>query len=226
MIQLQSLTKTFGKQQVLKSIDLTIDRGTIHGVVGENGAGKTTLFRCLAGMENCKGTLSYDKGAIRNNVGFLDTNPTFLSKLTGKEYLQLLCNARNMEYRNDDRSNIFELPLGKYADSYSTGMKKKLALTGLLLQKNDIYILDEPFNGVDIHSNLIINQVLRKLKELDKIIILSSHIFSTLVQTCDYLHYLKGGIIEKSVGRKEFDAIEKKMKADGIAAKIDKLDLG
>ncbi len=225
MIKITSVHKAYGTNQVLHNINLSFRSGEIHGIVGENGAGKTTLFRCVSGIESFKGTISYNKGAIKNSVGFLPTNPYFISKITGKEYLQLLCNARNINVSDFNEKNIFDLPLKKYAETYSTGMKKKLALTGILLQNNDVFILDEPFNGVDVHSNIIINQVLSKLKERNKIIILSSHIFSTLHETCDYLHYLKNGMIKKSVDKAKFDYVEQEMKSIGIEAKIDKLNL-
>lgn len=225
MIILKSVSKSYHNKQVLNAINVSFKPGEINGVVGENGAGKTTLFKCIAGLETFKGIIEYDHSTIKNIVGFLPTNPSFFSKITGKEYLQLVCNARKIKITDFKEKNIFDLPLGQYAETYSTGMKKKLALTGILLQNNDIFILDEPFNGVDIHSNIIMNQVLTKLKELNKIVILSSHIFSTLYETCDYLHYLKNGSIIKSVDKSEFDVIEQAMKATGIEARIDALDL-
>lgn len=225
MITIKSLYKNYENVQVLKDVNLLCKPGEIHGIVGENGAGKTTLFRTIAGMERFKGAITYSQGTIKNILGFLPTDPYFLSKITGKEYLQLVCNARNSKVFNFEEKNIFDLPLHKYADTYSTGMKKKLALTGILIQNNDIFILDEPFNGVDISSNTIIHQVLNKLKALNKIVVLSSHIFSTLYETCDYLHYLKNGTIVKSVDRSQFGIIEKEMQSTGIAMKIDKLNL-
>ena len=100
-------------------------------------------------------------------------------------------------------------------------MKKKLALTAILLQENDCYILDEPFNGVDIQSNILIKSVLMKLKEKGKIVILSSHIFSTLNEVCDSMHYLKNGEIMKSAKKDEFHLVEKDMKGEGIEREID-----
>ncbi|AXT63153.1 ABC transporter ATP-binding protein [Aquimarina sp. AD10] len=225
MIEIDSLYKSYDNKEVLQNINLSFKPGEIHGVVGENGAGKTTLFRCISGMNSFKGKINYNKGVIKNVIGFLPTNPYFLSKITGKEYLQLVCNARKIKLTDSKEKNIFDLPLNKYAETYSTGMKKKLALTGILLQNNAIFILDEPFNGVDVHSNIVINQVLLKLKELNKIVILSSHIFSTLHETCDYLHYLKEGRIKKSVDKTDFDSVEQEMKASGIEARIDRLNL-
>jgi ABC-2 type transport system ATP-binding protein len=73
-------------------------------------------------------------------------------------------------------------------------MKKKLAITAILLQENSYFILDEPFNGLDIQSNIILTEIILKLKELDKIVLISSHIFSTLSDTCDEIHLLRKGL--------------------------------
>ena len=225
MISIIELHKSYRKNKVLNGINLRCQPGEIHGIVGENGAGKTTLFRCISKMEGFEGKVEYDKSNIKNHIGFLTTNPYFLSKITGREYLQLLCNARNIEINSFEEKNIFDLPLGQFADTYSTGMKKKLALTGILLQKNDVFILDEPFSGVDIQSNAIIEEVIMKLKSLGKIVLLSSHTFSSLHDTCDYLHMLHGGVIKKSAPKGEFYTIQELMKRSGIASKIDNLEL-
>lgn len=225
MIKIQSLNKAYGSKQILADINLHFNKGDINGVVGENGAGKTTLFKCLAGLESFDGKIEFDNGILKNVTGFLTTDPYFLTKITGKEYLQLFCNARNVTITDFEEKNIFDLPLNQYADTYSTGMKKKLALTAILLQKNEVFILDEPFNGVDIQSNIIIKEILLKLKELKKTVIISSHIFSTLSETCDYLHHLKNGRIIKSVAKNDFKSIEDEMKLTGVNHQIDKLKL-
>lgn len=223
-INIESLYKSYGDKQVLNNINLSFNKGEINGIVGENGAGKTTFFKCLVGLEDFEGSIMYGDKKIKNISGWLPTNPIFLSKITGFEYLQLMCNARNLK-KNINEGNVFDLPLKRYAETYSTGMKKKLALTAILLQDNEIFILDEPFNGVDIHSNILIKEVLLKLKELDKIVLLSSHIFSTLTETCNYLHHLKDGQIVRSVDRNDFDLVESDMKNVEIGNKIAQLDL-
>ncbi len=225
MIQIQNLSKAFGANEVLKNISLTLRSGNVYGIVGENGSGKTTLFRCIAGLEKYQGTIKSDFEKLKNHLGFLQTDPYFFPKITGREYLQLLSIARNSKTTDFDSRNIFELPLNQYAITYSTGMKKKLALTAVLMQENDIFILDEPFNGVDIHSNIIITGIIHKLKALGKIIVISSHIFSTLNDTCDEIHLLKDGVFTKKVLKEEFPQLEQEMKDFVIGNKIEKLKL-
>lgn len=225
MISIHNLSKNFGTKQALKNVTLRFDEGKVYGIVGENGAGKTTLFRCIAGLENYEGQISSEFSPLKNHLGLLFTEPFFFTKITGKEYIRLLCNARKKEVSNIDEKNIFDLPLQQYASTYSTGMKKKLALTAILLQGNQYFILDEPFNGVDIHSNLIIVDLIHKLKDLGKTVIISSHIFSTLSDTCDEIYLLSKGEIIKKVTRENFAALELEMKEFIIGNKVERLEL-
>ena len=225
MIQVIGLTKHFGTKQVLLNINLTFLEGHVYGVVGENGAGKTTLFRCMAGLEEYEGKINSGLSPLKNHLGLLLTEPYLFSKITGREYIQLLCNARKIRIGDIDRRNIFELPLNQYASTYSTGMKKKLAITAILLQGNQYFILDEPFNGVDIQSNIIMTEIIHKLKELNKIVIISSHIFSTLNDTCDEIHLLKNGVLVKTVKKEEFSLLEAEMKEMTVGNKIERLEI-
>ena len=225
MIELKNLSKSFGANHVLKNINLTLEEGKVYGIVGENGAGKTTLFRCLTGLELFDGEIETKLKPLKNYMGFLPTTPYYFPRITGREYLQLLCNARNVEVENFDEKNIFDLPLDQYALIYSTGMKKKLALIGILLQQNEVFILDEPFNGVDIQSNIVITEIIKKLKKLGKTIVISSHIFSTLSDTCDEIHLLREGEFVRKVFKDEFGILEQEMKDITIGASIEKLNL-
>lgn len=221
MIQIENLSKSYGDHQVLKGINLSFESGMVYGIVGENGAGKTTLFKCISKMEDYSGEIKFNNGLIKDQLGYLLTHPYFLSKITGREYLTLMCNARKIRIENLASKNIFDLPLDKFAGSYSTGMKKKLAISAILLQKNEIFILDEPFNGVDVHSNMLIEEIILKLKERGKMVIISSHIFSTLENTCDYIYLLKDGLIQRKANKGQFTEIEEEMRNVSIGSKLD-----
>ncbi|MBK7174945.1 MAG: ATP-binding cassette domain-containing protein [Bacteroidales bacterium] len=225
MIRIDTLSKSFGALVVLKDISFSFESGLVYGIVGQNGAGKTTLFRCIAGLEKYEGNVIYDLGNLKDHLGFLMTEPFFFSKITGKEYIRLLCQARGKDPGDIDQRNIFELPLDQYASTFSTGMKKKLALTALLMQENQYFILDEPFNGVDIQSNLLITDIIHTLKALGKTVIMSSHIFQTLVDTCDEILLLDKGMITKIVGKGDFSELEKEMKEVSIGNKIHSIGL-
>ena len=225
MIKIESLSKSYGSNQVLSNINLTFEKGKVYGIVGENGSGKTTLFKCITGIEKYDGKILSDLQPLKDNIGYLQTEPFYFSKITGREFIQLLCNARNKKIENLDNKNIFELPLDQYASTYSTGMKKKLALTAILLQENQFYIFDEPFNGVDIQSNLIILDILRELKKIGKTLIISSHIFSTLNDICDEIQLLKNGQFIKKVYKEDFEKLEQEMREMFIGKRIKNLEL-
>ncbi|MEY4261020.1 MAG: hypothetical protein RL656_1993 [Bacteroidota bacterium] len=225
MIKIKELSKLFGNKEVLKNLSMEFSKGNVYGIVGENGAGKTTLFRCIAGLESYRGEIMSDVMPLKNNLGLLLTEPFFFTMMTGREYIRLLCNARGKTNVDIDNKNIFDLPLDQYASTYSTGMKKKLAITAILLQENEYFILDEPFNGVDIQSNIILTEIILKLKELNKIVIISSHIFSTLSDTCDEIHLLRKGEQIKSVNKTGFKDLEQEMKEITIGNLIKNLDL-
>lgn len=225
MIEIISLNKHYGSHQVLDNVGLVFEDGHVYGVVGENGAGKTTLFKCIAGLEKYTGEIKSGFDRLKNHLGFLATEPFFFPKMTGREYIRLLCNARGIKDVNADEKNIFDLPLDQYASTYSTGMKKKLALLAILMQKNEVFVLDEPFNGVDIQSNILITAIIHELKRLGKTVIISSHIFSTLSDTSDEIFLLKEGKIVRRVLKDEFHALEEEMKGIMIGNKIEKLGL-
>lgn len=225
MIKIERLSKSFGKKEVLKGINLEFTSGQVYGIVGANGAGKTTLFKCIASLYHYTGEITCSYGKIKEYLGFLETNPKFMSRITGWEYLKLICLARGVKEDDFEAQNIFDLPLNEYAEHYSTGMKKKLALMGVLLQKNEVFILDEPFNGVDIQSNMIILELIKKLKSSNKIILIASHIFSTLSEVCDEIIFLENGQVKKQVQPEAFNSLEEEMKSFIIGDQLDKIKI-
>ncbi len=225
MIRIENLQKSFGSLHVLKGITAAFEPGRVYGIVGENGSGKTTLFRCIAGLEKFSGSIVPDTEIRKNRMGFLPTEPWFFSLITGREYIRLLCHARGIREKDVEGRNIFELPLGQFASTYSTGMKKKLALTAILFQENEIFILDEPFNGVDIQSNILITGIIHKLRELNKTVIISSHIFSTLSDTSDEIYLIRDGVFIRKVEKPGFEQLEREMQAFTLGDKIERLGL-
>lgn len=93
MIVVRNLSKKYGTNEVLKNVNMTFEKGKVYGIVGENGAGKTTLFRCIAALEDYEGEIISDLAPRQVHLGLLLTEPFFFQKITGKEYIQFLCNA-------------------------------------------------------------------------------------------------------------------------------------
>lgn len=225
MITIQSLSKSYGSTKVLDDVSVSFNSGHVYGIIGKNGSGKTTLLKCIAGIESFAGTITYTGTDLKSTTGFLPTNPHFISKITGLEYLRLMGQARRLIEFEPEKWNIFDLPVNKYVDTYSTGMKKKLALSGVLLQKNEIIILDEPFNGIDLLSNILIKDLIQRLKKAGKIVLMTSHILSIVSETCDSVYYLENGTLSNEVLPEHFNTIEAEIRKNGASYSIGHLDL-
>ena len=223
MIQLVEISKAFGSHVVLDRLSFTFEDNNVYGIVGKNGSGKTTLFHCMTGLESCKGEIVSERRPLKNHIGYLPTELFFYKLMTGMEYVQFVCNARNQKIENIAARNIFELPLNDYISTYSTGMKKKLALFAILLQDVPYYIFDEPFNGIDFQSSVLVFDIIKALKQRGKTVIMSSHIYTTLTQTCDEICLLEDGNFKQQVLKADFDALEKSMHQEIVGNALDLL---
>ncbi|PVH25449.1 ABC transporter ATP-binding protein [Sphingobacterium corticibacter] len=223
MIALSNLQKSFGKKVVLNGLTCQFDAGKVYGIVGPNGAGKTTLFRCLVGLEEYDGEIVCAENASKAHIGYVPAEPYFLPKITGKEYLTLLLEARHKTVMQEGAYHVFDLPLNQYISSYSTGMKKKLALLGTLLQDNQVYIFDEVYNGLDFQSCLMVTDIIKRLRSQGKLIILASHIFSLLEETCDTILYLKDGHFAMNNNQEDFAALKQHIAHDLQDSRVDLL---
>lgn len=224
MIQLVELSKSFGSNQVLEKLSFTFEDNKVYGIVGKNGSGKTTLFRCLTGLESYDGQILSEHQPLKNHIGYLPTELFFYKLMTGLEYVRFVCHARNRKIDNITERNIFELPLNNYISTYSTGMKKKLALFAILLQDVPYYILDEPFNGIDFQSSVLVFDLIKALKRKGKTVIMSSHIYSTLTQTCDEICLLEEGGFKQQVLKANFDTLEESMHQEIAGNAVNLLD--
>jgi ABC-2 type transport system ATP-binding protein len=209
MITINNLIVSYHKEKnVLDSLNLILPANAIHGIVGLNGAGKTTLFNAIFGLKKVQnGEIIYNNHPItKKEIAYLPVENYFYFNITGREYLTLF---RNPSFETDKWNELFELPLDQIIEEYSTGMKKKMALLGVIKQDRPIIMLDEPFNGLDIEMCRILRLVILRLKEIGKTIIISSHIIETLTNLCDYIHYLEDGKIKYSAEKENFTSFEK-----------------
>ena len=211
MITIKNLTVSYKQnKKVLDQLEVDLHDCNIHGIVGLNGAGKTTLLNTLYGLKSKNsGTISWNGHKLsKRNMAFLPTDNYFYSYITGREYLKLFKNA---SFYADQWNELFLLPLDKIIDQYSTGMKKKVALMGVLKQDKPLMILDEPFDRLDMETSRNLRSILLKLKEKGKTIIVTSHIIETLTNLCDSIHYLEHGKIRFSKSHEEFGDFEKEI---------------
>lgn len=206
MLEIKNLQVNYKNQTVLHHLNLNVEEGSVFGLLGKNGAGKTTLFESLYQSKKHEGEILWQgKKLLRENISYLETDNFFYPYITGKEYLQYFTSDKK---QLQEWSEIFSLPLEKYVQDYSTGMKKKIALVGMLLLNKPVNILDEPFNGVDFEGVNLLYDVISQLRNENKLIIISSHIIETLFNTCDKIGVLKEGRIDHIFVKEDFHQLK------------------
>jgi ABC-2 type transport system ATP-binding protein len=210
MITIRNLVAGYGDHLVIDRLNLTLESGMIHGLIGLNGSGKTTLFKCISGIMKARSgeVLLEERALTRKHVSFLETEPYFYHGITGREYMDLFKNHLVTDFNTSDWAKLFNVPLDELIDFYSTGMKKKLALMGVIKSGRKLMLLDEPFNGLDLESTRILSAVLPRLIRDGRTIIITSHILDALKNICSGFYYLASGSVQRSFSTNEVDLIE------------------
>lgn len=210
MLTIRNLQVEYKKQSlILRGITLSMGSAKIHGLVGLNGAGKTTLLNTLYGfIRPVEGSILYNENPLqRRDIAYLEAENYFYPYMTGREYLDLFPAGKN-GFQIDSWQKLFSIPLDDITENYSTGMKKKLALLGVIKPDKPILILDEPFNGLDLESAHILTLILQQLRKKGKTVLVTSHVFETLTSGCDYIHHINNGMIEQSYPKEQFGMLK------------------
>ena len=207
MLEIKHISFSYNAKEVLKDVTLSVKAGKVHGIVGKNGAGKTTFFHVVVKLLNFdKGSITYNgEDYLSTDIAFLETENFFYPYIKGKEYIQLL--ASDAHFSIQDWNYFFQLPLDDMVDNYSTGMKKKLALIGVIAMNRPVLIMDEPYNGLDLTTCELVYRIIRRLKEQGRLVLISSHIVSTLTAVCDSISILKDGAIHSTYKKNNFDRL-------------------
>ena len=197
---------------ILQNIDTVFESGKTHGIVGLNGAGKTTFFGLLAGLIKAEHVAILNDGRVmsRKDIAFLDTDLFFYPKITAREFLSVF-NGSRPNYDEKRLADLFRVPLDGFMEEFSTGMKKKLLLMSQIKQDKNIYILDEPFNGLDLETNKILEVIISVLNQRGKTVFISSHILSPLLAVCSQVHYIQHQTIVRTFEQNEFHLIEQEL---------------
>ncbi|WP_279282021.1 ABC transporter ATP-binding protein [Enterococcus gallinarum] len=210
MINIDNLSKSFGKIQALKDVTLTIDRGKIVGVIGRNGAGKSTLFKILSGLiadyeGSC--TIKNQKISVKNNtfVSYMPEERGLDGRLLVKDHLVDLAMYKGIKRKKaseriDFWLNKFNLieKKNQRVDSLSKGNQQKIQFIEVLVNQPELLILDEPFSGLDPISTDIFWEILLSLREQGTTIIFSSHNLSDKMNLCDEFILIKHGQVEEN----------------------------
>lgn len=211
-IKITNLNKSYLDNNVLRGVNMELNRGEILGLVGTNGAGKTTLMSLILGLKkNYSGDIYIDGINIKDNkqkkekkFGCLIEGPGLYPNLTGYENLQYFLSFIGEKQVNNIDYIIEKLKLGSFINKkvkkYSLGMKQRLAIGVGLLGEPDYLILDEPMSGIDTEVVPVIRNTLKELTTEKNIgIMVSSHVLSEIELLCDRVAILRDGIIIDNV---------------------------
>jgi ABC-2 type transport system ATP-binding protein len=207
-IEIKDLKMTFGKDEVLKGITHSFEKGKVHGIVGNNGSGKTVMMKCICGfLKPTSGTVKVNGKLIGRqedfpkSLGLIIEAPGFLPHLSGFRNLSILAsvNKKINKQRIKDTIRLVGLdpdmkkPVGKY----SLGMRQRLGIAQAIMEDPELLILDEPMNGLDKNGVQEMRELLKGLVGKGKTIILSSHNPADIDALCDTVCEMDGGRLTK-----------------------------
>ena len=225
-IQVQDLTKKFGRKTVIDNANFNIAAGEICAVIGKNGAGKTTLFKLLTEqLFPNKGRIEFQGSFERPSIGTLIENPVFFPKFSAYHnlaYFSKQITGSIDKERIQEVLDLVELENSRRKfEQFSLGMKQRLGIALALLFKPDLLVLDEPSNGLDPEGVRDIRQILLKVnRERRTTIIVSSHVLTELEEIAtDYIILNEGQIVEKVSKDKLIDNMVKTLVIKVDAAK-------
>ncbi|ALS01695.1 3-dehydroquinate dehydratase [Enterococcus silesiacus] len=208
MIELTGVSKNYGTKQALKELNLTIKQGEIFGFLGHNGAGKSTTIKSLVSIiQPSSGSITVDgmelsenRQVIKQKIAYVPDTPDIFLQLTAGEYWDLIgaayeLDATQKQNRLSELASLFDMlsHQDETLASFSHGMRQKTIIIGALLPDPDIWILDEPLQGLDPQAAFDLKQMMKAHAAKGKTVIFSTHALDIAQQLCDQLAILKKG---------------------------------
>lgn len=208
MLRIENLTKKYGEKKAVDSLSLTIAPGEIYGFIGHNGAGKTTTIKAVCGI------LDFDSGEIyvdgtsikadplkcKREIAYIPDNPDLYDFYTGVKYLNFIADIYGIpsdvrKERMRRYCDMFELTpeLARPINEYSHGMKQKLAVISALIRSPKLWLLDEPFVGLDPKAAHTLKQIMREVCDGGGAIFFSTHVLEVAEKLCDRIAIIKNG---------------------------------
>ncbi len=203
VIDVRSLSKSFGPVRALDGLDLAVEPGEVHGFLGPNGAGKSTTIRVLLGL------LKADSGSVRlfgadpwvdavqlhRRLSYVPGEVNLWPKLTGGEAIDFIAGLRGGvdPALKSELLERFDLDPTKKARSYSKGNRQKVALVAALASDVDLLVLDEPTSGLDPLMELVFQEYISRAKSMGRTVLLSSHILAEVEKLCDRVTIIREG---------------------------------
>ena len=204
-IQIDGLTRNFGRRRAVDDVTLRVDRAEIFGFLGPNGAGKTTTIRCMLGLAKPTSgdvrlfgrSVARDRIAALEGVGSLVEGPALYSHLHAVDHLRACAFHVGDGVELDPHLALAEVGLADRAEdrvsTLSRGMKQRLAVATALLGRPRLLVLDEPTDGLDPLATVEMRRMFRRLRDRGVTLFLSSHLLAEVSATCDRVAVLDRG---------------------------------
>jgi len=204
-VRFLGVSKSFGRAEVLRGIDLDVHSGECVGLAGVNGAGKTTLIKCLLDLCNLdSGSIEihgtpHSRPQSRARLAFLPERFTAPYFLTGREFIAMMLRLFGGRYEEERvcamlaALDLEAAALDKPVRAYSKGMTQKLGLAACFLSQRDVYVLDEPMSGLDPMARDRAKDLLLNLKSEGRTLLFTSHSLADVEEVCDRITVLHGG---------------------------------
>lgn len=207
-IEVQNLRKVYGEKAAVDGLNLTVPRGCFFGFLGPNGAGKTTTIKMLMGLAPpTSGSISLlglampEQGLeIKQMIGLVPDESLLFDHLTGGEFIEFVGRIYGLERgvareRASELMDLFELGGNrrKLINEYSKGMRKRVAMAAALIHRPKLYLMDEPFEGVDAVGARLMKDILLEQVRHGATIFLTSHVLEVVERLCDRVAIINDG---------------------------------
>jgi ABC-2 type transport system ATP-binding protein len=207
-IEIEGMRKAYGRTVAVRDLSMHVPRGSVYGFVGPNGAGKTTTIRTLATLQKADaGTVRVagidvraNAARVRDHVGYMPDFFGVYESLTVDEYLDFYGASHRIPAPRrrqlcDELLELVDLTdkRSESVEALSRGMKQRLGLARCLVHDPDVLLLDEPASGMDPRARIELREILRELSNLNKTILISSHILPELAEMCTHIGIIRAG---------------------------------
>ena len=208
-ILVRNLKKSYGSKPAVDGVDLEVPRGSFFGFLGPNGAGKSTTIRMLTGLipadsgsiEILGLPLPEQELEIKRHIGLVPDESLLFDRLTGAEYLEFVGRMYALDRataiaRGRDLLELFELQNDrKMIAEYSKGMRKRVAMAASLIHHPELFLMDEPFEGVDAVGARLMKDILQDQVRRGATIFLTTHVLEVVERLCDRVAIIDSGRI-------------------------------
>ena len=208
VIEVKNVSLSIKENKILNNINVSFERGKIHGLIGRNGSGKTMLMKCICGFVKCTSGEVIVNGErvgkdvdFPSNTGIIIETPSFIPYYSGYKNLKMLAELNGKTKKEDVIASIESVGLDpkmkRSVKKYSLGMRQRLGFAQAIMDNPDILILDEPMNGLDVDGVDDIRKCLMELRNQGKTILIASHYAEDIEILCDTVHEIKKGYISE-----------------------------